>query len=358
MKKVTTTVMSESKSQDDLNNQLRDQISSRKYNFEEIKRLIDAGANVNDFMPGTYKRTIIMGIAEGVVGKKDLEIIALLLDNGANITDLNIQDEVGRTTLHEILATTVNEREGTYFPLLKLLVEKGLDVSGKGLLAVVFEEWMGFDDKVQALDIIEFLLDKGAEVNSINHRGQTPLMAALDWVDSDELKVKLIKLLLERGAEVNSINDRGQTPLMVAIQNIDKPCGLETFYILLLRGANIHAKDKEGNTILHYAQNLKLNCTLNGLFEKGLQMSDSDLERFKKDNPGYELMQKYTKDSTTAENSINEHFPNVIAKVVKDYWGVLPSSNLVTGSVSLPGNSQAGAGEESEYKEDYAKPAK
>ncbi len=48
------------------------------------------------------------------------------------------------------------------------------------------------------LDVIRWLLDRGADVNALEVNGKTPLSLALD-----EGKIEASRLLLERGADAN-----------------------------------------------------------------------------------------------------------------------------------------------------------
>ncbi len=57
------------------------------------------------------------------------------------------------------------------------------------------------------LDIAQFLIGKGANVNKVNHYGETPLHIA-----TDEGKLAIAKLLIENGANVNLVDSNADTP--------------------------------------------------------------------------------------------------------------------------------------------------
>ena len=67
-------------------------------------------------------------------------------------------------------------------------------------------------------------------------------------------KKLVAEILLEAGADVNTTNKEGKTPLHVAA-TWDKKLIAE---ILLEAGADVHFKDKEGKTPLDIAKNRKV----------------------------------------------------------------------------------------------------
>jgi len=76
------------------------------------------------------------------------------------------------------------------------------------------------------LEIVELLVENGADINDTNIRGVTPLLDA-SWgnstVDDYRTIVKIVKLLLLNGADPNIEDNKRTTPLMAAsiVGNID-----------------------------------------------------------------------------------------------------------------------------------------
>jgi len=58
------------------------------------------------------------------------------------------------------------------------------------------------------LDMVSFLIDKGANVEIKSKEGKTPLHLAVE-----EAKQNIINLLLDRGADIEAKNNDGRTPM-------------------------------------------------------------------------------------------------------------------------------------------------
>ena len=94
--------------------------------------------------------------------------------------------------------------------------------------------------------LVKLLLDHGTDVNSSTKTDErTALMNATAHKCSD-----IVALLLDRGAQVNSIDNEGKTALMEACAE----CSLSIVHLLVTAGADLHAQDKNGKTALWYAR--------------------------------------------------------------------------------------------------------
>ena len=195
--------------------------------YKTIKVFLDSGANINETLPYTDETILFL--------VNDTKLLDKLIRDGINIEAKN---KMGQTALFKLVR----------FPRVKIgerLIEKGanvmaLDKDYNSLLHFVF------DDKLAAI-----IIDKGVSINSKNKSGDTPLhtLVRQNLTFSAESKRKTFEVFLKKGANINSQNNKGQTPLMIAIERHNK------FYIskLLEADAKIGSKDKQGNTILHYA---------------------------------------------------------------------------------------------------------
>ena len=89
----------------------------------------------------------------------------------------------------------------------------------------------------------EELLNAGAEVNSVNYRGSTPLMRACTYGRMD-----MVRFLLRKGADPNAINIWGNTALLIAAMY----GRIEIVRVLLEAGADPNLQDRSGHTPIIY----------------------------------------------------------------------------------------------------------
>jgi len=226
-------------------------------------RLAEKKADIN--VKDTYGDTLLHKAVE----QGEEKVVVFLLSKGAQV---DIKNNVENTPLY------VAYEKGNK-ALIKLLVDKGADVNIKDKFfgnTLLHEFCKGA--RSDAKEMITFLLAKGADINSTNKTGDTPLCIAYDcskkeilvlliekgadlnkkdkWgnallhklVESSKADAKeMIIFLLNKGADINSTNDAGDTPLNVAYDNDKK----ELFTLLIEKGADLNKKDKWGNTISH-----------------------------------------------------------------------------------------------------------
>ena len=107
-------------------------------------------------------------------------------------------------------------------------------------LAKAVSSLIRYSSMPQAEDLIKM----GANVNSKDKYGRTPLHRAACFGDST------IELLIKYGANIDSQTNTGVTPLMEACLTGN----LKAVKILLAHGANYSLKDKSGHDALWYAK--------------------------------------------------------------------------------------------------------
>ena len=92
---------------------------------------------------------------------------------------------------------------------------------------------------------IELLINNGADINAHNSELlETPLHKLCARIKPH---IDVITMILKKGAKVNAINISGKTPIFYCSFNYS----VELLNLLVEYGADINAKDKYKNTLLH-----------------------------------------------------------------------------------------------------------
>jgi len=94
-----------------------------------------------------------------------------------------------------------------------------------------------------SVEVAGLLISNGESVSARDSRGETPLF----WAVGNG-KVKAAELLIKSGADVNATNDFGGTPLLTSARETESP---EQMKLLIGAGANVNARDSEGENALH-----------------------------------------------------------------------------------------------------------
>ncbi|KAL7290209.1 hypothetical protein TKK_0015915 [Trichogramma kaykai] len=103
----------------------------------------------------------------------------------------------------------------------------------------------------QRYDVLKLLVERGLDVNHKDDRGMTLLHHVMDLDEHQLMKEDMVKLLIEHGADVNAKSLYGPTPLHLAVNN-----GHDNLIELLVdSGADVNAieKDYGYRTPLHMA---------------------------------------------------------------------------------------------------------
>ena len=123
---------------------------------------------------------------------------------------------------------------------VKASFHKSIDINRKNQLGQTLLYHAAFKGYT---DIVQFLLDNGADMMIADDNGNFPIHTA-----SNKGQVRCVELLIKKGANVDLLNRKNLTPLHFAV------CGdqYETTKLLINYGANVNSRNK-GNSYLYNA---------------------------------------------------------------------------------------------------------
>ncbi len=162
------------------------------------------------------------------------EIVRLLHSHGADVCESDFylgSSPIGKAARNGIIET------------VRCLLDLGVDVNtvDDDRLTPLFSGVAGQDSGT-----VKFLIDRGANVSYKDDEcGDTPL----HWV-ADRSNTEIVQMLLERGADVNAIGYERGTPLHVAADS----GRIEHVKVLLCSGADRTVRDKDDLTPLALAE--------------------------------------------------------------------------------------------------------
>lgn len=165
-----------------------------------------------------------------------LQIVHILAGMDPSVSGINDGDEEGWAPLHSAVSSGRDD-------VVEALLQAGADVSianKGGRTALHYAASKG------RLEIARLLIAHGAKINQKDKFGCTPLHRAASAGHPE-----LCEMLIEEGADVDATEKTGQTPLMHAVICNDKQVAL----LLVRHGADVDCEDNEGYTVLGRASN-------------------------------------------------------------------------------------------------------
>jgi len=206
-------------------------------NFETLKMLLDAGADVNAH--NDRNATALLWAA------RDEEKALLLIQHGADVNATSLE---GQSPL--IAAATRPDAA----PVIALMIAKGANIDfqeGRRQFTALTMAAESGD-----LESVRLLLSKGATAGILNRFGMTALGSA-----PTGRRVEIAQLLLQKGLDVNlGATDAGRVtngPIdrlkVTALHNAAAFGPVEMVRSLLKAGANVHASDSRSLTPIFFA---------------------------------------------------------------------------------------------------------
>ena len=200
-------------------------------NESVVQFLLDIGADVNKL--DAYQRSPL----HTAIVAQQIKIVKLLIKNGANVN--------ARKCGRNLLYSAIDGQHPRGLELVKILVNKGVDINDGLKTSLPLLHYAVEED---CIEIVEFLLKKGANLNNRNMQGETCLHSciialkrkgdhhveveqyydlftsclinkrnwSIRWHRRVNEKEKMALILLKYGADVNAMDNDGRTPLTVS----------------------------------------------------------------------------------------------------------------------------------------------
>ncbi len=220
-------------------------------NFQQVQRLVESGAPVND-MDHWGATPLYRAVIDG-----NLKIMKYLIDHGADVNWKNLR---GKTPLFFILGR--NLKNVTY-KRKKVFYKKHPHLKTHPPLPIIIQEELNQINR----SIIGLLVKSGADPNLVKGKGRTVM---------DEVRdPQIAQLLHEFGARLDSQHEPFRyTPLMnhVIIKN------MEIVRFLLTRGVQVNTKDGHQQTALHHAASSPSLDNVMLLMDNGSDVNAEDFE--------------------------------------------------------------------------------
>jgi ankyrin repeat protein len=254
--------------------------AARAGNIETVKMLLERGAEVNS--RESYKgQTALMWAA----AERHTDIVKLLLEHNADWKVRSVDRETKPPKLSAASSISPIARGG--FTALAFSAREGDITTAKVMLDAGVDINYGDIDNTSALVVAimnkqftfaKFLIDRGADPNTVDAYGRTPLYAIVDirnedWSalpnrknDDPMSSLDIVKELLNRSAKLDSALTKplpgrsgmdsgdtslnaGSTPLMRAARSADTV----VMKLLVEKGANPKLRTNDGNDALMFA---------------------------------------------------------------------------------------------------------
>jgi len=178
-------------------------LAMQRGDIEQIERHIAWGTDMNQLDRDGYAPLHI------AVRKGRIAITQLLIKQGV---DIHVRDRNGRTAMHHAVL-------GAHPRIADLLLKAGAELDADTLLLDAVQQG------VSKREVIRYLADHGASLETKDDRGDTPLLTAIRQGNH-----KLAKHLVNFGANVTATDAEGKTALEIA-----KSLGLRDIALLLQR---------------------------------------------------------------------------------------------------------------------------
>jgi ankyrin repeat protein len=253
-----------------LPNELFLEVASHLKSFNDLNSLVRTSQFFHGmFNTDLYCRAIAANgigldvILGWVLSEYRMASLTLFLDHGLSV---NYTGSISGRTMLRFLCGLDNEKRSV--PLARLLIQRGADVDLKDATSSETVLFSAISHDVG--EIAALLLEHGADPNTVNKTGGTPLYYAIKNHNLD-----MVNLLIAHGAAINGRFKDGETLLLLAIQKNN----YAVISVLLAHGADVNETNLRGYTPLHqacYLFNRRHLYLLKSLVEHGANVNASD----------------------------------------------------------------------------------
>ena len=192
-------------------------------------------------------------------------ILRLLLDFGA---DVNRNCSVGYGSRidgshYTPLSLATMRKDHSLTAISTLLSAKDIDINAK-FVPPEGDTVLHKAVELGKADVLDVLLDHGADINAINAKERTALMVGAICPPTDTNYQQVIRRLIERGANVEMVDKDGDTALIIAAIHSNE--GTKILQLLLEKGAQTNTINLLGRTALttaaYWGNTLGVKCML------------------------------------------------------------------------------------------------
>lgn len=222
--------------------------------YEIALSLIGHGANVNQ--KNAWGKSFLVDACHG----RDARIVSLLLDKGLNVnTDI------------PLVTACYQEEEDNQ--IVDILLEAGADVNNSS------EYFPPLSTAIEhaSMKTIDKLLERGADIHYKNYNGKNILMS-LCGNYSCRYRYEMVDFLIEKGVNINDRDCENRTALMHAI----KECRADMVRELLKHNPDISIVDNRGRCAIKYAIKKAYDSDICGIlkmiFEYGKKNNSENLK--------------------------------------------------------------------------------
>jgi len=239
-------------------------ITACKYHQFHIGRyLVEKGANVNEQIENGDTPLFIA--CKDQVNENIEDWVIYLINCGA---DVNIKNMYGDTPLsvavksNNVIVKNILMEHGAKIP-------ENNDVD-QDSIALISACQIGDESQVK------YLIEHGADVNGIGEFGESPLIAAVNYLKENSIFYNpIINYLVEQGANVNAHDYFDNTPLTIACETHNETL----INYLIQKGANIHGmtinNEKWKTPLIIACKNHRRNYfIIDSLLERGVNVNE------------------------------------------------------------------------------------